>query len=234
MSSSESELVEEIDKLDDEEKFEEIYDKLVRYDGDFKGMSLELMWRLARTCRYLVLTKGRGDKKSKEKWIQTGLDVMKSAVEQYPNECLSNTWYGIMLNVKCAEEGIKNKIKLGYEIRSYFDKGYAANKHDYVTLHCLGSWCYEVSALNRFERVIAKTFFGEPPESSYDEALRFFLEAEQVEPGHIFTLCRITQCYDKLGCAQEAKDWALKAIKLHAPDSEIEEAQRDCRRIAAK
>lgn len=26
-----------------------------------------------------------------------------------------------MLNVKCAEEGIKNKIKLGYEIRSYFD-----------------------------------------------------------------------------------------------------------------
>lgn len=53
MSSAESELVEEIDKLDDEGKFEEVYDKLMRYDGGFKGMSLELMWRLARTCRYL-------------------------------------------------------------------------------------------------------------------------------------------------------------------------------------
>lgn len=101
-------------------------------------------------------------------------------------------WYGIMLNVQSSEEGIKNKIKLGYEIRNYFDvrlnflylfiiiqKGYLADKHDYITLHCLGSWCYEVASLSSIERVIAKTFFGTPPESSFDEALRFFLEAEE-------------------------------------------------------
>lgn len=232
--TAESDLIEEIDKLDEEEKFQEIYDKLALSNDNFEGLSLELMWRLARACRYLVLTKGREDNKSKEKWIQTGLDVMKLSLEKYPNECLSNTWYGIMLNVKSAEEGIKNKIMLGKQIRNYFDKGYAANKHDYVTLHCLGSWCYEVSSLTKLQRFFAKTFFGEPPESCYEEALQFFLEAEQAEPGHIFTLCRIAQCYDKLGHVQEAKDWALKAIKLHAPDLEIKEAQKDCRRIAAK
>nr|CUU00454.1 hypothetical transcript [Hymenolepis microstoma] len=217
MSSAESDLIKEIDKLDDEEKFQEVYDKLAPSIDNSEGLSLELMWRLARACRYLVLTKGRDDSKSKEQWIQTGLD-----------------WYGIMLNVKSAEEGIKNKIMLGKQIRNYFDKGYAANKHDYVTLHCLGSWCYEVSSLSRLQRIFAKAFFGELPESSYDEALRFFLEAEETEPGHIFTLCRIAQCYDKLGRVQEAKDWALKAIKLHAPDLEIQEAQKDCRRIALK
>lgn len=39
----------------------------------------------------LVLTRGRKDKKAKEEWIKIGLQVMKTAVEEYPDQCLSNT-----------------------------------------------------------------------------------------------------------------------------------------------
>ncbi|KAM7540073.1 hypothetical protein Aperf_G00000041466 [Anoplocephala perfoliata] len=233
MADANAKLIAELDALDREDKFEEIYEKLVRPDGNYKGMDLELMWRLAKAIRFLVLTKGRKDKKAKAEWIQLGLLVMKTAVEEYPDQCLSNTWYGIMLNVQSTEEGIKNKIKLGYEIRDYFDKGYKANKHDFHTLHALGCWCFEVSSLSKIERAFATTFFGKPPESSFEDALGFYLEADKVEPGHAYTVCRIAQCYDRLGRKQEAKDWAMKAIKLHAKDTEIEEFQKDCRRIAS-
>ncbi|MDG6100374.1 hypothetical protein EXU34_23325, partial [Alteromonas sp. ZYF713] len=132
-----AQLAAEIDTLNDQDKFQEVYDKLKKPDGNYSDMDLELMWRLARTCRFLVLNKGSKDKKAKEEWIEEGLKVMQAAIEKYPTECLSNTWYGIMLNVKSQEEGIKNKIKLGYQIREYFDKGHAANPNDFMTLHCL-------------------------------------------------------------------------------------------------
>ncbi|MTV28200.1 tetratricopeptide repeat protein [Nitriliruptoraceae bacterium ZYF776] len=209
-----------------------MYDKLKKPDGNYSDMDLELMWRLARTCRFLVLNKGSKDKKAKEEWIEEGLKVMQAAIEKYPTECLSNTWYGIMLNVKSQEEGIKNKIKLGYQIREYFDKGHAANPNDFMTLHCLGSWCFEVASLGKVERAFASTFFGKPPESSFDEALKFYLEADKIRPDRPYTVCRIAQCYDRLKNKEKAKEWALKAIKLHAQDPEVEELQRECHRLA--
>uniref|UniRef100_A0A915EVK9 Regulator of microtubule dynamics protein 1 n=1 Tax=Echinococcus canadensis TaxID=519352 RepID=A0A915EVK9_9CEST len=251
-----AQLIAEIDALNEQDKFQEVYDKLKKPDGNYNDMDLELMWRLARACRFLVLNNGPKDKKAKQEWITEGLDVMKTAVERFPTACLSNTWYGIMLNVKSQDEGIKNKIKLGYEIREYFDvsscslglnmhlqKGYEANPNDFMTLHCLGSWyvirwlyslyrCFEVASLGKVERAFASTFFGKPPESSFEEALKFYLDAEKALPGRPYTVCRIAQCYDRLKNKEKAKEWAQKAIKLHAQDPEVEELQHECRRLA--
>ncbi|EUB64492.1 Regulator of microtubule dynamics protein [Echinococcus granulosus] len=227
-----AQLIAEIDALNEQDKFREVYDKLKKPDGNYNDMDLELMWRLARACRFLVLNNGPKDKKAKQEWITEGLDVMKTAVERFPTACLSNTWYGIMLNVKSQDEGIKNKIKLGYEIREYFDKGYEANPNDFMTLHCLGSWCFEVASLGKVERAFASTFFGKPPESSFEEALKFYLDAEKALPGRPYTVCRIAQCYDRLKNKEKAKEWAQKAIKLHAQDPEVEELQHECHRLA--
>lgn len=48
-----AQLVTEIDALNDQDKFQEVYDKLKRPDGNYNDMDLELMWRLARACRFL-------------------------------------------------------------------------------------------------------------------------------------------------------------------------------------
>ncbi|VDM32970.1 unnamed protein product [Hydatigera taeniaeformis] len=205
-----AQLIAEIDTLNDQDKFQEVYDKLRKPDGNYSDMSLDLMWRLAR---FLVLNKGPKDKKAKEEWIEEGLKVMKTAVERFPRECLSNTWYGIMLNVKSQDEGIKNKIKLGHE----------ADPNDFMALHCLGSWCFEVASLGKVERAFATTFFGKPPESTFEEALKFYLEADKIRPDRPYTVCRIAQCYERLKDKEKAKEWAQKAIKLHAQDPEVEE-----------
>lgn len=43
----------ELGAMIDQDRFEEVYDKLKRPDGDYSNMDLELMWRLARACRFL-------------------------------------------------------------------------------------------------------------------------------------------------------------------------------------
>ncbi|KAM7540920.1 hypothetical protein Aperf_G00000041510 [Anoplocephala perfoliata] len=220
-------LAAECDNLLNEDKFREVYDKL----KDRKDMDLELMWRFARAARFLALTKDESDKKVKKEWIERGCKIMEEAVEKYPKDSLSNTWYGVMLNTKSNAEGVNERIKLAYKIREYFDKGYEANPKSYFANHCLGSWCYEVSSLGKVQRAFASTFFAKPPNSTFDEALKFFLDAEKAEPVHMLNKCRIAQCYERLGKKTEAKQWATEALKLPPKDSECEEAAKECRRI---
>ncbi|KAM7541048.1 hypothetical protein Aperf_G00000041498 [Anoplocephala perfoliata] len=231
MAGDNAQLITELDALFVKGDFQEAYDKLVRSDGNYNNMDLALMWRLAQAARFLVLTKGKHDKKRKLEWIDQGLKVTEAAVEKYPTECLSNTWRGIMLNVKSVEEGIRKRIELCYRIREFFQKGLEANPNDYVTLHCMGSWCYEVASAGRAERLIAKTLFDEIPKSSFEEALEYFLKADKVEPDRAFTVCRIALCYSKMKEKDKAKEWAQKAVKLPVQDSEMEEAQKECQRL---
>ena len=97
--------------------------------------------------------------------------------------------------------------------------------------------------MGKVERAFASTFFGKPPESSFDEALKYFLESDKgkhvcalpisslVEGDHAYTVGRIAQCYNKLGNKAAARQWAEKALKLHAQDSESQEILQDCQRI---
>nr|CUU00457.1 hypothetical transcript [Hymenolepis microstoma] len=110
-------------------------------------------------------------------------------------------------------------------------KAYEINSQYFVLLHCLGAWCFEVAKLNRFERELAAIFFTKPPESSFEEALRYYLESYRVNPKLIFTSARIAQCYDKLKNKEAAVKWAEKALSEPGRDDEAIEAQDDCRKI---
>uniref|UniRef100_A0A5K3EPY2 Regulator of microtubule dynamics protein 1 n=1 Tax=Mesocestoides corti TaxID=53468 RepID=A0A5K3EPY2_MESCO len=229
MASLSPEQLAELDKLNDEEKYDEIYNKLKRSDGNYKDMGYEELWRLGRVLRFLILTEGQNDKNRRLAWIKEGLDAMKIAAEKFPNECLSNTWYGILLSLDGEEHDTKTKIKQAYIIKEYFDKGYAADPKDFVTLQSLGTWCFEVASLGSIERKIASFLFATPPVSTFEDALKYFLEANEVKPSYPLTVCRIAQCYWKLGNKDEAKKFAEEALKLKATDGDIIKAQKECR-----
>ena len=53
MASNTAQLIAEVDALNEQDKFDEVYNKLKRSDGDYSSMDLDLMWRLARTIRFL-------------------------------------------------------------------------------------------------------------------------------------------------------------------------------------
>ncbi|VDN98833.1 unnamed protein product [Rodentolepis nana] len=228
--SDNARLIDECENLLEKNELREVYDKL----NVIKDMDVELMSIFARTVRFMVNSNCAKNKKEKELWIERGVEVLKEGVEKYPNDCLSNTWYGIMLNVKSKEAGVNERIKLGYEIRDYFEKGLKANPQSYIANHCMGSWCYEVSSLSKIARAFASTFFSSPPSSSFEEALEYFKAAQSADSSNMLNMCRLAQCYDKLGKISEAKEWALKAISLPARDFEMEEALNECKHIAAK
>ncbi|VDN98832.1 unnamed protein product [Rodentolepis nana] len=217
MSESYLKKLDELYQLD---KHQEIYDQLRKEDGDYSSLPPELIWRLGRAIRYLVFTKGKDDKQLRKQWLDEGLSLMKMAVEKYPNDSQCNTWYGILLSLESLKLGPKRRIELAYVIREYFDKAYEEDSKNFVLLHCLGTWCFEVAHYSKIEREMSAMFFSRPPESSYDEALRYYLESYQVNPNLLFTSARIAQCYDKLKNKEAAKKWAEKALSRPGKDEE--------------
>nr|VZI37682.1 unnamed protein product [Spirometra erinaceieuropaei] len=187
---------------------------VIQIKRDYQQLSCELLWRFARTCRWRILTEGVSDKKLKASLIKEGLAATKYAVEKYPKNANCNTWYGIFLDLEGQQEGIKKRIENAYKVKEYFQKAVELDETDYATLHALGICA--------------------PPTSSYEEALGYFLKAENVKPMALANnVCRIAQCYAKTGQGDKAKEYAAKVLEFTGMDEETKEAKKEAQYILA-
>lgn len=55
-----------------------------------------------------------------------------------------------------------------------------APQTDPTVQHILGRWCFSVASVGFIERKLASVIFATPPESSFEEALPYFLKHEEL------------------------------------------------------
>lgn len=73
-------------------------------------------------------------------------------------------------------------------------------------------YAYDVAGLRWYERKAAAALFGELPQTTYDQALVHFFEAERlVEKEWKENKLMIAKCYIALKDYESAVDWLLKA-----------------------
>ncbi|EYB98918.1 hypothetical protein Y032_0126g1304 [Ancylostoma ceylanicum] len=73
------------------------------------------------------------------------------------------------------ESGIREKINLGFEFKTYLDRAVALQPSSFELLHMRGRFTYQVANLSFFERLAARAI-GTLPEASMEAALRDLLE----------------------------------------------------------
>lgn len=98
---------------------------------------------------------------------------------------------------------------------------------------CLG--CIAITDLSWLERKAASVLFGTPPESSYDEALKFLLQCEDIAPGtwKKNTLL-IAQVYQKKKDWAKAKEWTEKALAVPIETEEDSTLQEEATAMLKK
>lgn len=72
----------------------------------------------------------------------------------------------------CSYEFVLRHLKEAVEL----------NPEDAVSLYMLGKLCYELANLTSFQRFVAKSLYHEAPECKFEEALDYFLRAEETKP----------------------------------------------------
>lgn len=77
--------------------------------------------------------------------------------------------------------------------------------------------------------------FGEPPKSTYEEALKYFLAAEQVEPKfYSQNLLMLGKTYVKLNDKELARQYLTMASEYHALNDEDIAAKQEASKLLNK
>lgn len=109
-----------------------------------------------------------------------------------------------------------------------FQRAIELNPKDATTLYMLGTWCYQVSELTWYQRKIAAAVFGEPPNSTFEEALQYFEKAEQVEPKfYSQNLLMLGKTYLKLQRKDDAREYLKMLSEYPTRTDDDRQAQQE-------
>lgn len=162
----------------------------------------EISWRLARGLYNLTKLV---NKEIKKKYIIDGYQLMKKALDKWPNNGAVHKWYAVLLDSYAGLQGAKERVRQCKIVKEHILKATELNPSDAVAWYMLGEWCYYVADISWYERKLAIVLFGEPPVSTFEEALRCFQKAEETEPlFYSNNLLMLGKTYYKLGKTEPA------------------------------
>ncbi|XP_042317678.1 regulator of microtubule dynamics protein 1 [Sceloporus undulatus] len=202
------EVLDQADYLYGSGETEKLYHLL---DQHKNSENAEVLWRLARALRDLAQLSHTPAEKKKQLTYEA-LDYAKKALEKDPSCFSVHKWYAICISDVGDYEGIKTKIANAFVIKDHFQKAIELNPKDATSLHLMGIWCYTFAEMPWYQRRIAAVLFSTPPSSTYEEALRYFQKAEDVEPNfYSKNLLFLGKTYMKLNNRKMALLWLMKA-----------------------
>ncbi|KAM9839663.1 regulator of microtubule dynamics protein 1 [Aulostomus maculatus] len=220
----EEEVLEQSDYLYSCAETEKNYQLLLQHkDSD----NAEFLWRLARASRDLSLLP---DTKAEEKkqLVFKAFEYAKKALEKDDTCFAAHKWYAVCLSDVGDYEGVKVKIGNSYIIREHLEKAIKLNPKDATSLHILGYWCFMFAELPWYQRKVAAVIFASPPTSTYEEALQFFLQAEEVDPNfYSKNLLMLGKTYLGMNDKQKALQWLSKAKDYPARTLEDKEVHKE-------
>ena len=219
-------VIAKADALFDQGKYKEIYDLLSHYrdSGD-----VEIVWRLSRALYKMAKTASEVEGK---KMIYEAYDLMENALKLKEDHWAVHKWMSIILDSKCSYEGMKVQIRELYNVKNHMLRAIELNPMDATTMYMLGTWCYQVSDLAWYQRRIAAVIFGEPPTSSFEEALKYFENAEEVDPNfYSYNLLMLGKTYLKLNKKEEALKYLKMTVEYPAKNDDDQNAKQEAQKV---
>ncbi|XP_042877207.1 regulator of microtubule dynamics protein 1-like [Penaeus japonicus] len=213
-------LLAEADELYDAMKYEEIY---VLLSAHLEVKHDEILWRLGRA----TYEKAKAAKTDDEKKVlyREALDYVEAALAINSENFAVHKWMSILIDYVYGYEGTKARISQSYNVKDHMEKACKLNPTDGTSRYLLGYWYYSIASIPWYQRKIASVVFATPPSGTYEDALKEFLHAEELEPNfYSKNLMMIGKCYQMLGKKEEAKHYLTRAMNYPAKTLDDKEA----------
>uniref|UniRef100_A0A8C5FD78 Regulator of microtubule dynamics protein 1 n=1 Tax=Gadus morhua TaxID=8049 RepID=A0A8C5FD78_GADMO len=201
----------------------------ITHESTLRGFSndVEFLWRLARATRDRAMVQGV-PADQKKALVYEAFGYAEKALEKDDACFASHKWYGILLSDLGDYMGTKHKLEKSLVIRKHLERAKELNPNDPTTVYILGYWCFSFAELSWSLRKLATVIFGTPPTSSYEEALEFFLKAEEVKPGfYSKNLLMLGKTYLALKDKENAHLWLTKARDYRPITTEDKEVHQE-------
>lgn len=224
--------LDELGKLSDVSKdvcatlHEKLQDEVAKNPED-----VDLLWRIARCLVHLSFHCKENPTQEKV-FLQQGADYAKKALSLDEQVWQAHHWYAVALGSQAKFEGIQQKITIGQQYKESIDAAIRLSPAQAVLHYLRGRWCYEAAGLTWLERKAASTLFGEPPQSTFEEALECFSKVEQLSntPWKANQLM-IAKCQLKLGDVAKAIEYLQQAELIPTISTEDQDCQKEIQEL---
>eukprot|EP01117_Protostelium_nocturnum_P018758 TRINITY_DN790_c0_g2_i2.p1 TRINITY_DN790_c0_g2~~TRINITY_DN790_c0_g2_i2.p1 ORF type:complete len:233 (-),score=64.76 TRINITY_DN790_c0_g2_i2:233-931(-) len=219
MSSAE-EVISKGDQLYNDKKREEAEKCFEEGLKQFPN-EIEIIWRYTRTL-FDAAEEKPNDKNWKQTYFERAFEVINKGLEVAPDHWSSHKWWAICSSSLGDFQSTTDKIKNAFKIKEHSLRAAELKPDDATTQHMLGRWCYSVASIGWLDRKLASTLFATPPESSYEEAIGYFLKAAELQPSFPRNAVFLGDSYSQIKKYSDAKEWYTKALKME-PESQTDE-----------
>lgn len=217
----------EADQIQTDQDYKKVYDLLKPLSTDAARKSdPEFLWRWARA----IYSYGKEVKeKSEEKrMMQEAMANIVEALKLKEDIADAHKWYAIIQDQISQYEGTKKRVEGAIEMEKHLKRAIELAPNDAIALHSMGVWHFEVADLPWLMQKLASTLFGVPLKSTYENALKFFLDAENARPAfYSMNVLFIGKTYVRMKQNDKAKEYLLRARDWEQKTSDDKRAREE-------
>ena len=119
-------------------------------------------------------------------------------------------------------------------IKAAAEKAIALDPSNDLAWQVLGRWNLAVADVGAFKRAMAKVAYGSLPTATYDDAVRCFQKAIQLNPNRLMHHVELGRTYVQMGRAADARKSIMTGLALPDTEKDDPETKRSGRLILAK
>ena len=138
--------------------------------------------------------------------------------------------YGKLLPLQSS----KDQFDTSPLIKAAADKAIALDPGNDLIWHVLGRWYFNVAEIGSVKRAMAKVAYGNLPTAKYEDAVRCFQKAIDLNPNRLMHHIEIGRTYAQMKNAVEARKFITKGLAMAETEKDDPETKERGRQILAK
>jgi tetratricopeptide (TPR) repeat protein len=119
--------------------------------------------------------------------------------------------------------GSKDQVDASPRIKAAVDRTLQLDPTNDTAWHILGRWNRVLANISVVKRVLAKTFYGDLPVTTNEEAERCLLKAIAINPNRLIHYIELGRIYAEMGRKEQARKYILKGLSM--PDKEKDDPE---------
>ncbi|XP_055316040.1 regulator of microtubule dynamics protein 1-like isoform X2 [Sitodiplosis mosellana] len=221
-------LLQNADQLFDENQYQEAIDLLKKFPNQSDA---NILWREARALFKLSGT----NKAKKEESIREGYELIQKALELDENNYACHKWMAVLLDAKSELDGIKVRVGQLANVKKHMQKAVDLNSEDPTNWHLLGNFAFGLADMPWYQRKIVSAIFATPPTGTYEEALDYFLKAEEKKANfYSMNLLFIGKCYYNMKNNEKAKEFITRAANVQVVNEDDKKCKEEATALLKK
>ena len=192
----------------------------------------QLLVRIARQYRHLMSeTSG---KEEKQHFGATAVEYAQRAVALAPNDPESQLAVAVSYGKLLPFLGTKDQIADSRLIKTAVDKVIALDASNDLAWQVLGRWYLALAEVSGVKRALAQVAFGKLPPAKFEDAVRCFEKAIELNPNRLMHYIELGRTYVDMGKLDEARKLITKGLAMPNTEKDDPETKDVGRQLLAK